>query len=218
MAGESAAERFERAIMVHGQAMLRRVPDLAVISAAVRAVDKHPDRARDEANRRTSAILARLREQGVPEADVQAASLRMQPLFDHARGKGKLTGFEATRPLTIRVREVDLLGPILDGLVDDGATQVHGTSMQLAEPEAAGREALASAFAVARDRAEALAAAAGVALGAPLRIEEYVGESFVPMFAAASMARDGSVESAGTEVALGELEVYGRVRAWFALG
>ena len=44
--------------------------------------------------------------------------------------------------------------------------------MELAEPEAASREALAEAVAVARARAEALAEAAGLALGEPIRIEE----------------------------------------------
>src|SRR6185436_17102525 len=116
---------------------VRRVPDMAVVSLAVTVQDKDAGRARDEANRRASAILERLRGQALPEADVQAPSLTVQPTYDYSRGKPKITGYEASRPMTLRIRDISLLGPILDGMVDDGATQVHGSSMELAEPEAA---------------------------------------------------------------------------------
>ena len=157
---------------MRGEATVRRVPDMAVVSLAVTVQDKDAARARDEANRRASAILERLRGQGLPDADVQAPSLTMHPTYDYSRGKPKITGYEASRPMTLRIRDISLLGPILDGMVDDGATQVHGTSMELAEPEAATREALTEAVAVARARAGALAEAAGLALGDPIRIEE----------------------------------------------
>jgi uncharacterized protein YggE len=207
------AEKIERAIVASGEATVRRVPDLAVVTLAVTVRDRQPGPARDEANKRASAILARLRELGLPETDVQAPSLVVQPVYDYGRGSPKLTGYEATRPITVRVRQVDILGPLLDGLVDDGATQVHGTTMELAEPEAARREALADAVSVARSRAEAMASAAGVTLGEPLRIEEGEG-SGVPIPRGA-MLRMAAAEAAPTEVAAGEIEISASVRAWF---
>lgn len=203
-------------IVVSGEATVRRVPDTAVVSLAVTVRDPRTARARDGANRRASAILDALRELGVPDADVLAPSLVVQPTFDYARGAPKLTGYEASRPMTLRIRDIELLGSVLDGLVDDGATQVHGTSMQLAEPEDASRQALAAAYGVALERAQALAAAAGATLGAPLRIEEESGGMPVPMHDAAMM-RGAIAESAPTEVAAGEIEITARVRAWFSL-
>ncbi len=210
------ADAIERGIVVRGEATLRRVPDVAVVSLAVTVQDKDAGHARDETNRRASAILERLRGQGLPDADVQAPSLTVQPTYDYSGGKPKRTGFEASRPMTLRIRDIALLGPILDGLVDDGATQVHGTSMELAEPEAASREALAQAFAVAQARAEALAEAAGLALGVPMRIEE--GDQGGPApFPRGAMMRLAADESAPTEIAAGEIEISASVRVWFAL-
>jgi uncharacterized protein YggE len=191
------------------------VPDLAVVSLSVTVADKKPGPARDEANRRASAILSRLREHGLPDADIQAPSLVVRPTYDYSRGPSKVTGFEAARPMTIRVRDVDLLGTILDELVEGGATRVHGTSMELADPDAASREALAGAMAAARGRAEALASAAGVSLGDPLRIEEEMSEMPVPRGMA--MLRAAATEAAPTEIAAGEVEITARVRAWFAI-
>jgi hypothetical protein len=210
------AEATERGIVVRGEATVRRVPDVAVVTLAVTVQDKDAGRARDEANRRATAILERLRGQGLPDADVQAPSLTVHPTYDYSRGKPKITGYEASRPMTLRIRDVSLLGPILDGLVDDGATQVHGTSMELAEAEAASREALAQAVAVARGRAAALAEAAGLELGEPVRIEE-AGEAGAVPFPRGAMMRMAADESAPTEVAAGEIEIYASVRVWFAL-
>jgi uncharacterized protein YggE len=210
------AEPIERAIAASGEATVRRVPDLAVVSLAVTTRDKQAAPARDEANRRASAVLAHVRDLGVPDTDVQAPSLVVNPVYDYGRGAPKLTGYEASRPITVRVRQVEVLGPLLDGLVDDGATQVHGTAMELAEPEEARREALASAMAVARARAEALATAAGVALGETLRVEETEASSgHIPRGA---MLRMSAQEAAPTEVAAGEVEITATVRAWFAIG
>lgn len=212
-----AVDVTQHAIVVNGQATVRRIPDLAVVTLAVTVQDKQVGRARDEANRRASAILERLRGLGLPDGDVQAPSLVVQPTYDYSgRGGPKITGYEASRPMTLRVRDIDLLGPVLDLLVDDGATQVQGTAMELAEPEAATREALAAAMSVARARGEALAAAAGLAMGQPVRIVEGDGgPQLMPKGAMMQMA--AAREAAPTEVAVGELEVTATVTVWFAI-
>ena len=210
------AEPIERAIVAGGEATVRRVPDLAVVSLAVTVGDKQPGPARDQANRRASAILAHVRDLGVPDSDVQAPSLVVHPLYDYGRGAPKLTGYEASRPITIRVRQVELLGPLLDALVDDGATQVQGTAMELAEPEAARQDALTNAVGIARSRAEAMAAAAGVKLGQPIRIEEE--EASAGPMPRGAVLRMAAQEAAPTEVAAGEIEISAAVRAWFKVG
>ena len=55
------ADATEPGIVVRGEATVRRVPDIAVVNLAVTVQDKDAGRARDEANRRASAILDRLR-------------------------------------------------------------------------------------------------------------------------------------------------------------
>ena len=196
---------------------MRRVPDLAVVSLAVTVQDKDAGRARDEANRRASAILERLRAQGLPDADVQAPSLTVHPTYDYSRGKPKITGYEASRPITLRIKDISLLGPILDGLVDDGATQVHGTAMELAEPEAASRGA---------GRGRRGGAGTGRGPGrsrrpGPGRADpDRGGRRGGPHLALPARRHDemAADESAPTEIAAGEIEISASVRVWFALG
>jgi uncharacterized protein YggE len=204
----------DRAIVVSGEATVRRDPDVAVVSLNVTVRDKGVAAARDRANVRASAVLATARELGLPDADVTARSLTVHPVYDDRRGQ-KLTGYEAVRPITFRVGDLALLGPLLDGLADDGETQVYGTSMDLADPVAASGEALARAFDSAAARAQALAAAAGLTLGAPLRIEEEAGGG-MPVPRMMAMAKDAAA-SIPTEISAGEVEISARVRVWFAV-
>ena len=207
----------EQAIVVNGEATVRRVPDLAVVSLAVSVTDRRAERARDEANRRASTVLEQLRAIGLAEADIQAPSLVVRPTYDYGKGTPRVTGYEASRPMTLRIRDVALLGTVLDGLVDDVATQVHGTVMELAEPEAATREALTAAVAVARSRAETLATATGVALGQVVRVlEGDGGPQIAPRGAMMRMA--AAAEAAPTEIAAGEVEITATVTIWFAIG
>ncbi len=208
-------EPAERAIVVHGEATVRRVPDLAVVSLTVAIADKQVAKARDEANRRSSAILEQLRGLGIPDADVQAPSLVLRPTYDYSRGAPKVTGYEAARPMSLRIRNVELMGAVIDAVGDDGATQVHGTAMELAEPEAATREALTAAFAVARSRAQALAEAAGITLGDPVSIVE--GERTTAPVPRGAMLRAVAAEAVPTEIAAGEVEISATVRVGFAL-
>jgi hypothetical protein len=209
--------QVQRAIVVAGEATVRRAPDLAVVAGSVSVRDARLEDARDRANTRASAILAMLRELGIPDADVVAPSLQTHPTYDHARGRTKLTGYEANRPFSVRVRDLALLAPLLDRLVDDGPTQLHGTSMELDDAEAAYREALGAAVAQARGRAELLAGAAGVTLGAALRVEEESGGAPGPFAMRGMMQAEMAADAAPTEVAAGEVEISARVRAWFAL-
>ena len=209
--------RVNPAIVVSGEATLRRAPDLAVVSGAVSVRAATLEDARDRANARATEILGMLRALQVADGDVSAPSLQVHPTYDHARGRMKLSGYEAVRPLTVRVRDLAVLGPILDGLADDGSTQVYGTNMELEDPTAASREALEAAVTDARGRAEALARAANLTVGAALRIEEEGGGMPAP-YAMRAMKAEMAGDSSATEIAAGEVEVSARVRAWYALG
>ena len=68
------------------------------------------------------------------------------------------------RQMTAKVRDLDRLGDVLDGLVTAGANEVHGAQMSAADPSSAEHEALRAAVRAARAKAEAVAEAGGVAL------------------------------------------------------
>jgi uncharacterized protein YggE len=188
-------------------------PDLALVTFIVSASGRELPPLRDEVITRGSAVLARLRELEVPESDLNAPDLTIQPEYDYSRGQ-RLVGYRVARQMTVRVRDLERLGAVLDGIVDAGANEVQGAQMSTSDPSAAEHAALASAVEAARAKAKALASAAGVTLGRVSRIEEEpgFGDGPMPMFRAAAESA-----AAATEVVTGELTVSRRIRAWFSI-
>jgi uncharacterized protein YggE len=196
-----------------GQASV--TPDMAVVSFAVTGTGKELGATRDDVNARSSSVLARLREIGIAEVDLNAPDVMVQPEYDYGKGQ-RLIGYRVVRQMVASVRDLDRLGDVLDGVVGAGANEVHGAQMKSSEPSAAEHEALRQATAAGRANAEVLAAAAGVTLGGVLRIEEVLDVNGPPMPQMRMMAAAESAD-VQTEVAIGDLAVTCHIRAWFAI-
>jgi uncharacterized protein YggE len=189
-------------------------PDLAVVSFAVSGTGKELAPTRDEVNRRSSAVLAAVRELGIGEADLNAPDLALGPEYDYRKGQ-RLIGYRATRQMTARVRDLDLLGPVQDALTSAGANEVHGARMEASDPSAAEHQALAAAMNAAHAKAEVLAAAAGTALGSVVRVEEEA--DLGPPMPKLAMMQTADTGGMPTETVTGDLTVSRRIRAWFAI-
>ncbi len=199
-------------VVAEGEASV--APDMAVVSLNVSGKGRELGPTRDDVNQRTSAVLARLRELGVADADLHAPDVAIHPEYDYRKTGQKLVGYQVTRAVTARVRALDALGDVLDGVVAAGANEVHGAQMAASDPSAAEHEALRAAVEAARAKAAAIAEASGVTLGSVARVEEEPDAGHVPMprMRMAAMAEAGAVQ---TEVAAGDLTVTRRIRARF---
>lgn len=188
-------------------------PDLALVRFGVAGTGKELAPTRDEVNARASTVLTRLRDLGIAEGDINAPDVEIQPEYDYRRGQ-KLIGYRVARQMTARVRDLDRLGDVLDGIVAAGANEVQGAEMAASDPSAAEHAALASAVTAARAKAEAIASAAGVTLGALARVEE-ADDMGMPQPKMRMLAMESA--DAATEVVAGDLSVVRRIRARFAL-
>ena len=122
-------ERPSISVTAQGEATV--APDLAIVSFAVTGEGKELGRVRDDANRRTSAVLAALRDLGLADGDIDAPAVAVNPQYDYRKGQ-QLIGYQVTRTVVARVRDLDRLGPVLDGIVAAGANQVYGVQMSAA--------------------------------------------------------------------------------------
>jgi uncharacterized protein len=191
-------------------------PDLALVSFAVSGTGKELGPTRDDVSRRSSSVLARLRELGVADPDLNAPDVSIHPEYDYRRGE-RLIGYRVVRQMSARIRDLEALGGVLDGLVAAGANEVGGAHMTASDPSTAEQEALAAAVASARTKAQALAQAAGVAIGEVVRVEEDPGPGMGPMPRFKAMSAIAESADAPTEVVSGDLTVSRHIRAWFSI-
>ena len=139
------------------------VPDLAIINTGVETRGATADAALSEASARVEAILAALDRAGVAERDIQTSRINLYPQFDYQNDREpRLTGYRAGNSVTVRFRDIEQAGEIVDALVKAGANQINGPSLTFADAKPLQDRARLNALTVGRQRAEAYANALGM--------------------------------------------------------
>ncbi|WP_112311208.1 SIMPL domain-containing protein [Pseudogemmobacter bohemicus] len=155
-------------ITVNGEASISRAPDMATISIGVTTVGASAGEALKLNSTDMEKVIARLKEAGIAEGDMQTSGLSVNPNWANSyssSGAQKIDGFTAMNYLTVGIRDLGKLGEVLDQVVADGANTLNGVNFALIDPRPALDEARKLAVADARARAELLAGASGVKLG-----------------------------------------------------
>jgi uncharacterized protein YggE len=161
------------AITVTGEASIDLPPDLALIRAGVITQGKTAREASDANAKLMNAVMAAVKESGILDADAQTSRLSLQPLYDPNRTpQARITGFQASNQLALKLRDVNKIAETLDRLIAVGANDIGGISFELSNPSKALDQVRGDAIADARRKAEIYAKAAGVTLGRPLTIAE----------------------------------------------
>ena len=190
-------------IVAEGQTT--RVPDLATIRAGVVTQGSTAAEAMRANATRMDRVMAALRSAGVAERDIRTATVSLQPQYRYAENEPPtITGYQANNSVTIRFRDVARSGTILDALVREGANQIDGPQLSLADPAAALDEARKDAVQAARSRAQLYAEAAGLRVVRILSIREQGSNAPAPPPMA--RMRAASAES-DTQIAPGEQDV-----------
>jgi len=167
-----------------------------------------------ENSRKQRAVIDAIRAKGVSAAQIGTSSLNVQPetQYDPQRQTPpKTTGYLVSNMVTIELRKVELLGPVLDAALGAGANQVHSLSYSVASPDSARRVALGQAVGRARADAEAAAAAAGGSLGPLLDI--IATDYQVPFYQTSMAAGRARAEFASAPAEPGSLAISATVTA-----
>ncbi|HVM38182.1 MAG TPA: SIMPL domain-containing protein [Sphingomicrobium sp.] len=157
---------------------VRRVPDLAIISAGVVTRSTGASAAIQENAQRMERVRAALRAAGIAERDIQTSNISLNPEYRYAENQPpQLVGYTASNQVSVRFRDIRNTGRILDALVAQGANQINGPSLTIERPEAALDEARTRAIAAGRARAELYARALGMRVVRLLSVSESGGYS-----------------------------------------
>lgn len=202
-------------IEVTGVGRIDAVPDMAVVSLGAAAEAENARDAMAEVSAVTGAIIARLEAEGIASRDMQTSGLSLNPVWKHYRDDNppQITGFAANNRLTVRVRDLDQLGSLLDKVLQDGANKFNGLSFALQDPEPAMNAARRAAVADARAKAELYASAAGVTLGKVILISEAGRSGPEPMMMERAMMSDSAV----VPIAAGEVTTEARITILFEI-
>ncbi len=196
---------------------VKRMPDIATISAGVVAQAADARTALNDNAVRMQRVIAALRRAGVAERDLSTAQISLSPQYRYADNQAPvITGYQASNSVSVRFRDIAASGAILDTLVAQGANQINGPVLSIDKPQAALDEARLAAMVSARQRADLYARAAGLSVRRIVAISESIEEQSRPY---PVMMRAMSADAAAkTEVLPGEQSVGVSVSVTFELG
>ncbi|MEL6959632.1 MAG: SIMPL domain-containing protein, partial [Pseudomonadota bacterium] len=166
------------------------------------------------------AMLAQLDGAGVAPEDVRTGAVRLQPRYSSSSlsSGNQILGYVAVNTVTVDLRDLDRLGPLLQALIGDGANRLDDVRFGLQDPTDALDEARRRAVAEAMRRAALYADAAGVELGAVLSLSDTGGAGYQPL--RAEMAMMDMAQSApdfAIPTAPGDIEMSVSVSMVFAI-
>jgi uncharacterized protein YggE len=208
-----------RIICVSGEGKVYVAPDVARVMVGAVTTGKDLNKVTEDAAAVVRKVLAELSKAGIAQKDVRTVrhDVQVERPWSSKSGKpGAISGYTVNDQVQVTVRDPTRLGAVLDHVTGAGGNTIDQLSMEKEELGTDRARALALAYAAARSKAEAIARAAGVALGEVLEVEESTAQRGpIPLMAANRVAMAES--SAGTTVAAGDLEVTGSVSVSFGI-
>ncbi|WP_011581408.1 MULTISPECIES: SIMPL domain-containing protein [Chelativorans] len=207
-AGAQEQDREPR-ISVTGEGKANVAPDMAVINLAVVREAATAREAMDANNQAMVAVIAALKEAGIAERDLQTSGLSIEPRYVYPNDQNgekepRITGYQVTNGLTVRIRDLKRVGEILDRSVTLGVNQGGYISFTNDDPSAAMNDARKRAVEDAISKARTLAEAAGVKLGDVVQISENMVGTPPPRPLGAKMMRMEADQAVSVPVEAGE--------------
>lgn len=180
---------------VIGQGKVTVPPDIAIVSAGVTAQAPTVQAVQDLLNKNINAVSAAVKAVGVDAKDIQTSGYNINPQYDYTSAAQRITGYQASSNLTIKVRAIDNANKVIDAATSAGANQIGGITFDVDDKTAAQNQARTLAVADAKSKAQNAAKIAGFSLGKIINYTEDFGNVIrpVPMMATADKAGGVSV-------------------------
>lgn len=214
----SAARSYSRSIepssfrsfSVSGEGEVIAVPDVAEFSFSVITQGGTDLAALQSANtEKTNAAISFVKSRGVEAKDIKTQSYNLEPRYQYFSCPPRplaaevepcpppeIVGYTVTQSVLVKVRDFTKIGDILSGVVSAGANSVSQLSFTIDDPEAVRAKAREEAINKAKEKAKAIAKAAGFNLGRLLTLSETVSAPPPIFFKEAALSAQGGGRAA----------------------
>lgn len=202
-----------RLISVSGEGRITADPDTASVMFGIESRNEALAVAQDEVSANAESLTAMLVENGVAEDDIRTSSYDVFPVNEYDRN-GNFVGVDhymVTLTLTVKIRDLEQVGTLLDQGVTSGATYVGGISFYVDDPAPYMAQAREAAVNDARTKADEYARLSGaiitgvfslneVSAPSPAAKDYYMEESVMATDAEAAPSRAVPVSPGTTEI------------------
>jgi uncharacterized protein len=194
--GGRTTTQADDSITVTGNGVVSAIPTQAQFTFGVTTQGTTAEDALTANAAEMRKVIDALETAGIPSSQIQTSSVSVSP--DTSSDGRTIVGYEVSNSVTATIGSISRAGKIVDTAVSAGANQVDGPNLTIADQTTLYQKALTAAVTDARAKAQVLAAASGLTLGAAQSVEEQTSSSPVPVGAELSVAPSTPIE-AGTQ-------------------
>lgn len=210
-----------------GEGRVFAKPDIAAVSFSILTEATTSKKAQDDNSTRSTKVVDFLKNQGIEEKDIKTSGYNVYPQYSYPRpvplgvevqsypapdyypSNPKITGYQVSQSFEVKVRDLEKVSDILDGLVTAGANQVNNLGFQIDDIEKIKNEARELAIKNAKEKASTLKKQIGIRLG---KIVNYYEGGNYSMYdkmylAARPESGGGGVGGGGPSIPAGENEI-----------
>jgi uncharacterized protein YggE len=160
------ADSDTRTLSVNGSGRVFLSPDIAYIAIGVHTEGEDATEAVASNNAQSQKVADALKEFDIDPKDIQTRNFSIYPQQQFDKD-GKVTGvtYIVDNTVFVTIRDLDMIGEILDAVVSAGANTINSIQFDLENKDEALSQAREDAVSNATTQAEELAEATGVTLG-----------------------------------------------------
>jgi len=137
-AGFALAEGPAVKLTVTGDGVSAGAPDMATLMIGVIANGATAGEALAANSAALAPVLERLHAAGIADRDLQTSNLSVNPDYSDSKSSSDASpGYTAQNFVSVTVRDLAQLGPILDAAMADGANTLNGLTFGLSNPRPA---------------------------------------------------------------------------------
>ncbi|RUL57098.1 SIMPL domain-containing protein [Lysinibacillus antri] len=165
-----------RVITVTGNGKIETKPDYVELQIEVRTEAQDVTEAQRENAVKMNRVIQALLGLNIARTDIQTAFYNVFPRYDFVDGKQVFRGYEVTNALSVKIRNINEVGTVIDTAVKNGANQISQLSFKLENEDNYYKGALQLALQNANEKAQALAVSLRLShLPQPIEIVEETG-------------------------------------------
>jgi len=206
-------------LTVRGSGVVSVTADVVRVVLGVREMAADVREAQATVNAKINAIFAALVEAGVDAKDIGTESIYIYANYDYSNGEEVLVGYTALNNISVMTAQIDRMGEFIDVAFEAGANMLDSVNFSSLDNDAAQKEALELAVQSAYEKAEIIAAAAGMKIIAVRSFDETEDRYTVDTGAKYSNARvEMTAADTSTMVQASSLQIEASVLVEFELG
>jgi uncharacterized protein len=208
-------------ISFNGEGKITAKPDVSVVNLSIVTEAPTSKAAQDDNSKKSDAVVNYLKAQGISDKDIKTTSYNIYPQYSSPKpcpltvGIGypctndtqKISSYQVNETIEVKIRSLDKVSGILDGVVSAGVNQVNNLGFQIDNPEKMKGEARDKAIADAKAKAVDLENKLGIRLGRIVNYSEGGNGWVMPMFMKAESADGRGAPPPSPAVPSGENEI-----------